>query len=628
MTKINKIAGQDDAPRPDATEGAVSNALSHEANSLHRQQAEARLRQHSSLLPEQMAALSPAEARHLLHELGVHQIELEMQNEELRSSQFALDAARERYFDLYDLAPVGYLATSEHGMIRQANLTAAGLFGMVRSALLNHPLSQRILNEDQDVYYRHRKLLIENQETPPFELRMVKQDGTSFWAHLTMTLASGADGAPEMRAVLSDISDRKQVESERLILQQDLQTKNDELERARVVADKANQAKSDFLSSMSHELRTPLHAILGFGQLLGSGTSADSPPPTLEQKKSIEQILKAGWHLLELINEILDLSVIEAGKIVLSMESLSLPEIIRECQNMIEPMAQQRAIRVILPEQEIPCFIEADRIRIKQILINLLSNAIKYNKPGGTVSITYGARRAGHISICVTDTGAGLSQDNLLQLFQPFSRLSKNIGKEEGTGIGLVVCKRLVELMGGTIDVESIVGKGSTFSIELAQATSRQTTNTPATLAVHGDNQTGDRSKEHSRSLLYVEDNLANLMLVQSIIARRPLIRLLTAPNGKRGIDMAREYLPDIILMDIDLPDISGIEVLKMLSDDVSTAHIPVIAISANAMPRDIEMGKKAGFVRYLTKPINVDAFMKFLDEGLIVETAPKGAAA
>ncbi|HXA48327.1 MAG TPA: histidine kinase dimerization/phospho-acceptor domain-containing protein, partial [Burkholderiaceae bacterium] len=394
MTEHKKISEQDDNSPPAAQ---VTPARSHTpplANSLHRQQAEARLRQHAALLPDEVAALSPEEARHLLHELGVHQIELEMQNEELRNSQLALDTARERYFDLYDLAPVGYFATSEHGMIRQANLTAASQFGMVRSALLNQPLSQRILNEDQDLYYRHRKLLIENGETPPFELRMVKQDGASFWTHLTMTLARDADGVPELRAVLIDISALKQVESERLILQHDLQTKNDELERARVVADKANQAKSDFLSSMSHELRTPLHAILGFGQLLGSGATVDSPSPTLEQKKNIEQILKAGWHLLELINEILDLSVIESGKIVLSMEPVSLPEIIRECQDMVEPMAQQRAISINLPENDFPCFVEADRIRFKQILINLLSNAIKYNKPDGTVTIVYGARRA------------------------------------------------------------------------------------------------------------------------------------------------------------------------------------------------------------------------------------------
>jgi PAS domain S-box-containing protein len=626
MTEHNEIAEDDDG-QPKAAVMQASSLASPFVNSSHRQQAEARMRQGSALLPGDVTAMSPEEVRHLLHELGVHQIELEMQNEELRHSQMALDAARERYFDLYDLAPVGYFATSGHGIIRQANLTAASQFGMVRSALLNQPLSQRIASEDQDIYYRHRKLLIENQEAPPFELRMIKQDGTSFWAHLTMTLAYDADGATELRAVLSDISDRKQVEAERLILQQNLQAKNDELERARVVADKANQAKSDFLSSMSHELRTPLHAILGFGQLLESGKTAESPPPTLEQKKTIEQILKAGWHLLELINEILDLSVIEAGKIVLSMEPVLLPEILLECQNMVEPMAHQRAIKITLPADAFPCFVDADRIRIKQILINLLSNAIKYNRPGGSVSIVYGVRRAGYIRICVTDTGSGLSEDNLLQLFQPFNRLGHQADKEEGTGIGLVVCKRLIELMGGTIDVESTVGKGSTFWIELAQAASPQMTNPKTVPSGIVNNQLDDQIAGKSYSMLYVEDNLANLMLVQAIIARRPLIRLLTAPNGKRGIAMAREFLPDIILMDIDLPDISGIEAIKMLSGDVATAHIPVIAISANAMPRDIALGKKAGFVRYLTKPINIDAFMKFLDEGLIVESAPKAAA-
>jgi PAS domain S-box-containing protein len=617
MTEHNDNSAQDDELRPIAPMAQPSDHAFPLANSLHRQQAEARLRQHSVLLPEEVAALSAEEARHLLHELSVHQIELEMQNEELRESQMALDAARERYFDLYDLAPVGYFAISEHGMIRQANLTAASQFGIVRSALLNQPLSQRILNEDQDVYYRHRKLLIENGEAPPFELRMIREDSTSFWAQLTMTLAHDANGELELRAVLSDFSARKESEAERLILQQDLQVKNTELERARVVADKANQAKSDFLSSMSHELRTPLHAILGFGQLLGSGTTADSPPPTLEQKKNIEQILKAGWHLLELINEILDLAVIESGKIVLSMESILLPEIIRECQSMAEPMAQNCGIRIVIPEEEILCFVDADRIRIKQILINLLSNAIKYNKPGGTVSIAYNPTSSGRVRICVTDTGAGISQDNLLQLFQPFNRLGQNIDKIEGTGIGLVVCKRLIELMNGTIGVESTVGKGSEFWVELTQTASTQAANPSAASPEHVTNPADDHAVGRSCSLLYVEDNLANLMLVEAIIARKPHIRLLTAPNGKRGIAMAREFLPDIILMDIDLPDISGIEALKMLSGDLATAYIPVIAISANAMPRDIELGKKAGFLRYLTKPINIDEFMKSLEDGL-----------
>jgi len=462
MSADNEFTGQKKNERERAV--LLTGHTPVDINSLHRQQAEARLLKNTPLLSEEVAALSPEATRYLLHELGVHQIELEMQNEELRESQLALDAARERYFDLYDLAPVGYFAMSEHGIIRQANLTAASLFGLVRSALLNQPLSHRILNEDQDIYYLHRKRLIEGGEMQSFELRMMKDGGTPFWVHLTMTMAHDADGALELRVVLDDIS-------ERVLLRQNLQTKNAELERAIIVADKANQAKSDFLSSMSHELRTPLHAILGFGQLLKgdsvAGTTAGSPLPTLEQNQSIDQILKAGWHLLELINEILDLSVIEAGKIVLSMEAVSLQEIILDCESMAEPMAQQRNIAIIFPTEKIPCFVQSDRIRLKQVLINLISNAIKYNKQGGTVSVTYRLISTERVRISVKDSGEGLSHDKLTQLFQPFNRLGQESLREEGTGIGLVVCKKLIELMDGAIGVESTSGHGAVFWIEL-----------------------------------------------------------------------------------------------------------------------------------------------------------------
>ncbi|PRC91455.1 PAS domain-containing hybrid sensor histidine kinase/response regulator [Solimicrobium silvestre] len=579
---------------------------------LQRQHAEARLQQHAALSQEEVTILSPEVSRHLLHELRVHQIELEMQNEELRESQVALDAARDRYFDLYDLAPVGYCTISEKGLIRQANLAAASLFGVMRGTLLKQPLSRFISRENQDTYYLHRKKLVETGEPQSFEMQMVKEDATPFWAHLTMTIAQDADGAAELRVVLNDVTERKHAEDERALLQQDLQDKNAELERARVVAEKANQAKSDFLSNMSHELRTPLHAILGFAQLLGTGAPVNSTPLTLDQQQSVDQILKAGWHLLELVNDILDLAVIEAGKIGLSIEAVSLTEIIRECKAMAAPLAQRRGIEIIFPSEEICCFAQVDRIRIKQVLINLLSNAIKYNRPNGTVTLTVksGVNSERSIRICVADTGAGLRQDELLQLFQPFNRLGQDMNAEEGTGIGLVVCKRLIELMSGTIGVESIVGKGSVFWIELALVDSPDNIKP---LQINTENIAQLVTKSHT--LLYVEDNLANLKLVEAIIARQPHIRLLSAPNGNSGIVMARDFLPDIILMDIDLPDISGFTVLKMLAEDATTAHIPVIALSANAMPHNIEQGLKAGFFQYMTKPIKIDELMKTLNK-------------
>ncbi len=236
-----------------------------------------------------------------------------------------------------------------------------------------------------------------------------------------------------------------------------------ELNNAMAVAEKANLAKSDFLSSMSHELRTPLSAILGFAQLMESG----SPAPTVSQKRSIDQILQAGWYLLELINEILDLALIESGKLSLSLESISLAEVIQECQAMIGPQAQKRGIGVHFATFATPYFVKADRTRVKQVLINLLSNAIKYNKAGGAVDVQFVTSTPGRIRICVEDTGEGLTQEKLAQLFQPFNRLGQEANVEEGTGIGLVVAKRLIEWMGGAIGVESVVGKGSVFWIEM-----------------------------------------------------------------------------------------------------------------------------------------------------------------
>jgi CheY-like chemotaxis protein len=359
---------------------------------------------------------------------------------------------------------------------------------------------------------------------------------------------------------------------------------------------------------MSHELRTPLSAILGFAQLMESGL----PVPTTSQKRSIDQILKAGWYLLELINEILDLALIESGKLSLSLEPISLAEVMHECRAMIEPQAQKRGIGVTFPELDVEYFVKADQTRVKQALINLLSNAIKYNSVGGTVVVDCIESGPGRIRICVKDSGDGLSPDKLAQLFQPFNRLGQEANSEEGTGIGLVVCKRLIELMGGVIGVESTVGKGSVFWIEL------NLTDKPQPVAAAAEPVVAAQARDAQlRTLLYVEDNPANLMLVEDLIARRPNIRLLSARDGNRGIEIARSSRPDVILMDINLPGISGIRALKILAEDPATAHIPVVALSANAMPHDIEKGLEAGFFRYLTKPIKVNEFMDTLDLAL-----------
>jgi PAS domain S-box-containing protein len=426
----------------------------------------------------------------------------------------------------------------------------------------------------------------------------VRKDGSMFWANIVFTAIRDQGGNLRGFAKLTrDLTARNKIEAA--------------LTNAKATAEKANQAKSDFLSSMSHELRSPLNAILGFAQLMES----DAPPPTASQSESITQILNAGWYLLELINEILDLAAIESGKVSMSLEPVSLNELLLECQAMIEPLAQRRGVRMSFNRSEVQHHVHADRTRIKQVLINLLSNAVKYNSVGGSVVVDCCEKTTtGRIRITVTDTGAGLPPEKLMQLFEPFNRLGQEVAGEEGTGIGLVVSKRLVELMNGVIGAESSIGTGSVFWVELPSTA-------PLNLAAHVEPSAPTESEvalpDGMRTLLYVEDNPANLKLVERLIGRRNDLHLLSATDGSRGVELARTHLPDVILMDINLPGISGIEALRILRDDPATAHIPVVALSANAMPRDIQRGLDAGFLRYLTKPIKVSEFMDALNVAL-----------
>jgi PAS domain S-box-containing protein len=506
------------------------------------------------------------------------------------------------------------IATDEKGIIQLFNVGAERMLGYEASEVVNR-INPSDIHDPQEVKARAQALSLElaTSISPGFEalafkasrgiediyeLTYICKDGSRFPAIVSITALRDDYGTIIGYLLIgTDNSVRHKIELD--------------LQAAMADAKKANLAKSDFLSSMSHELRTPLSAILGFAQLIESG----SPQPTPTQKRSVDQILKAGWYLLDLINEILDLALIESGKLILSLEPISLTEVVRECKAMILPQAQKRGIGVSFPLLEFPYIVKADRTRVKQVLINLLSNAIKYNREGGTVVVDCIAADEGHIRVCVKDVGEGLSAEKLAQLFQPFNRLGQESNDEEGTGIGLVVCKRLIELMGGTIGVESTVGQGSVFWFEL-NLTNEITLEPHAAELVELSN-IHINAEAHSHTLLYVEDNPANLMLVEDLIARRPDIRLLTARDATRGIEIARAELPDVILMDINLPGISGIKALKILLEDASTASIPVIALSANAIPRDIEKGLEAGFFRYLTKPIKVNEFMNTLDVAL-----------
>ena len=522
--------------------------------------------------------------------------EREKLDQHLRDQQFYTRTLIESNID-------ALMTTDSAGIISDVNKQTEALTGCTRDELIGAPFKNHF-TEPERAQAAITRVLRENKVTH-YELTARARDGSQ--TVVTFNATTFHDRDRKLQGVFAAVRDI----TERKVLDQVLQKSNRELQEAMSIAEKANLAKSDFLSSMSHELRTPLSAILGFAQLIESG----APKLTVFQKRSVDQILLAGWYLLELINQILDLARIESGKLSLSLEPTSLQEVLQECEAMIGPLAHKRGIKLTFSELKAAYFVKADRTRVKQILINLLSNAIKYNRVDGAVRVECVEVSAERIRIRVEDTGEGLSGEQLDQLFQPFNRLGQEASDEEGTGIGLVMTKRLAELMGGRIGVESTLGKGSQFWLEINLTDER--------------NEIGNLVDDKNlhlppsyagapiRTLLYIEDNPANLLLVESLIERRPDIELLTARDGHRGIEMARACLPDVILMDINLPGISGVRAMKILNDDQATTHIPVVALSANAMPRDIEKGIEAGFFRYLTKPIKINEFMETLDEAL-----------
>lgn len=501
-----------------------------------------------------------------------------------------------------------------HGDITDINRQMAALTGVSREDIIGSPFGD-YFTEPQRAQAWIQQVLIDGV-IRDYELTVKTKDGGQIAVSCDASTLYDADkNLLGVYAAARDITDRKTFEKT-------LENNNIDLKIARATADKANLAKSDFLSNMSHELRTPLNAVLGFAQLLAS----DMPPPSVAQQTSIDQITQAGWYLLRLINEILDLALIESGKVGLSQEALLLDEVLQECGTMIGPLAEGRSMTLQLPVNAEADYVLADRTRLKQVIFNLVSNAIKYGPRGSEVRVFYEHVAPDLIRISVTDTGAGLSPLMQSQLFQPFNRLGQQGNSTEGTGIGLVVTKRLVELMGGSIGVESEVNSGSTFWFELntalppklvGESTTRTGLDTAQPKIEPARAEPPSPAQAPRWTLLYVEDNPANLVLVRQLMLRRSDIRLVTAIDGLEGVTRAKLVLPDLILMDINLPGMSGIEALAMLRSDLSTAAIPVIAVSANALSRDIERGLELGFFRYLTKPLNVREFMETIDLAL-----------
>ena len=387
---------------------------------------------------------------------------------------------------------------------------------------------------------------------------------------------------------------------------------------AELRAETANRAKSEFLSRMSHELRTPLNAILGFAQVL----EMDSLNP--EQRESVGYIVKGGRHLLRLIDEVLDIARIEAGRLAISPEPVPVRDIVREALDLVKPLAAERHVRLLdggasdAPDQHVL----ADAQRFKQVLLNFLSNAIKYNREGGTVTLSYSAPAPGRLRLEVIDTGPGIPPDGLERLFAPFERLGAEQAGIEGTGLGLALSKRLVEAMGGRLGAESTLGRGSTFWIELAVAESpvkrltRDDLAEPASAGGDGSSKAG--------IVLYVEDNLSNVQLIKRLLVHRPEVRLLPIMQGQLALDLASQHNPDLILLDLQLPDIPGDEVLRRLRETPETRHIPVIVISADATPGQIDRLRAAGAWQYLTKPFDVKKFLSLLDEALKEQEDPQ----
>jgi CheY-like chemotaxis protein/anti-sigma regulatory factor (Ser/Thr protein kinase) len=358
---------------------------------------------------------------------------------------------------------------------------------------------------------------------------------------------------------------------------------------------------------MSHELRTPLNAILGFGQLL------ERQNPTAHQKARVDHIMSAGRHLLNLINEVLDISRIEAGHLQLSVEPVAVADVLGEALDLLRPLASDRAMQLVIDAQfNEDLFVLADRQRLKQVLLNLLTNAVKYTAVAGHVTVSVQHSGPTTTRIVVTDTGPGIATEKLARLFTPFDRLGAEQSCVEGTGLGLALCQRLMHAMAGDIGVKSRVGEGSAFWIEVPAVDS------PLKTLPRNRTQPVDfAATTGAGKILYIEDNLSNLTLVKEMLAEHPGIELLTAMQGGLGLDLARQHSPDLILLDLHLPDLRGHEVLARLRQDKVTRDIPVVVISADATARQIQRLMAAGARNYLTKPLDIGEFFRVIDEAM-----------
>ncbi len=468
---------------------------------------------------------------------------------------------------------------------------------------------ERIASIHKDDRQRVTEAIISQAATGDYEeeYRVVRPDGSVRWVRDTgFPIRNEAGEVIRIAGIASDVTERREAATA--------------LSGARDESERANRAKSEFLSRMSHELRTPLNAILGFGQLL------EMDEPTPRQRESVGQILSGGRHLLGLINEVLDITRIEAGRMSLSPESVNAAAVIEEARALAQPLADQFEVRVEKAPMDCDCHILADRQRLKQVVLNLLSNAIKYNRPRGAITIACHQRApvngadGGAFRLVISDTGLGIPPEKLERLFTPFDRLGAETTGIEGSGLGLSLSRKMTELMSGTLTAASVVGQGSTFTVSLPLAESP----VEAHQRQHGTPLPPAPGAPMARTVLYIEDNLSNLKLIERLLLLRPGLKLLAATQGQLGLELAREHRPDLILLDLHLPDIMGDEILRRLQLSERTREIPVVVLSADATPRQIARLREAGARDYLTKPLDVPEFLAMLEKLLApAEGAP-----
>jgi len=508
----------------------------------------------------------------------------------LHESKRQLEAAHHANQLVMDNSQDVICTMDELGCFTTVNAACEQLWGYTPAELLGRPYIDLVCPEDRAMTTQVTEVLRLDGKITDFVNRSTRKDGTQvdvLWS------ASWSELDKISFCVAHDVTERARSEKE--------------LREARDEADRANRAKSEFLSRVSHELRTPLNAILGFSQLL------ERQNPTDIQRPRINHIISAGRHLLNLINEVLDISRVETGNLQLSLEPVCLAHALEEALSLMRPLAAQRGLELVTPApQEQTCYVMADRQRLKQVLLNLLTNAVKYTPLDGKVTVSSSMEGDSNVRIVVSDTGAGISAEKLTRLFTPFDRLGAEQTGVEGTGLGLAVCQRLMQAMNGSIGVESTEGQGSTFWVELPRGES-------PLVRVASGNHDGTRPpngpEEKERTILYVEDNLSNLALIEQVFAEQPHLRLITARQGQMGIDLARRHSPDLVLLDLHLPDLPGWEVLSHLRRDEATCEIPVVIISADATSRQVERLMAAGARGYLTKPIDLQEFLRVINE-------------